>query len=138
MKNSPDQKGRGKMDDQFGGSYPRYSGAIDAVTDGPPEDINQMPPAVDQSSKASNIDLSREERSILVQLLHDRLGSLREEIHHSDTRHSPTISRNGRKKWNICSVGSSNSRVFRSDELPKLGNEHASPPGESHSQSWQS
>lgn len=85
MKNSPDQKGRGKMDDQFGGSYPRYSGAIDAVTDGPPEDINQMPPAVDQSSKASNIDLSREERSILVQLLHDRLGSLREEIHHSDT-----------------------------------------------------
>ena len=32
-----------KADDQFTGAFPRYSGAISAVIDGPPEDINQMP-----------------------------------------------------------------------------------------------
>jgi hypothetical protein len=32
-----------QADDQFTGAFPRYSGAISAVTNGPPEDINAMP-----------------------------------------------------------------------------------------------
>jgi hypothetical protein len=31
------------MDKEFTGPFPRYSGAISAVTNGSPEDINQMP-----------------------------------------------------------------------------------------------
>ena len=31
------------MDREFTGAFPRYSGAISSVTDGPPEDINEMP-----------------------------------------------------------------------------------------------
>lgn len=31
------------FDTQFTGAYPRYSGAISAVTGGPPEDMNEMP-----------------------------------------------------------------------------------------------
>lgn len=32
-----------KMDKQFTGAFPRYSGAISEVTGGPPEDMNEMP-----------------------------------------------------------------------------------------------
>jgi hypothetical protein len=31
------------FDPQFGGAYPRNSGAINSVTGGPPEDMNGMP-----------------------------------------------------------------------------------------------
>jgi hypothetical protein len=30
-------------DSDFTGAYPRYTGAISAVTEGPPEDMNEMP-----------------------------------------------------------------------------------------------
>ena len=35
--------GDSNMDGEFTGAVPRYSGAISAVTGGPPEDINEMP-----------------------------------------------------------------------------------------------
>ncbi len=35
------------VDDQFTGAFPRYSGAISAVTGGPPEDINGVPASLD-------------------------------------------------------------------------------------------
>ena len=38
------------MDDQFTGAFPRYSGAISAVTGGPPEDVNMMPATSDAFS----------------------------------------------------------------------------------------
>jgi hypothetical protein len=31
------------FDQEFTGSFPRYSGAISEVTGGPPEDMNEMP-----------------------------------------------------------------------------------------------
>ena len=41
-----EHKSEASMDEQFASAFPRYSGAISAVTDGPPEDINQMPPFI--------------------------------------------------------------------------------------------
>ena len=35
--------GENNMDKEFTGPFPRYSGAITAVTNGAPEDINEMP-----------------------------------------------------------------------------------------------
>jgi hypothetical protein len=38
-----DSPPRAPMDSEFTGPFPRYSGAISAVTNGSPEDINAMP-----------------------------------------------------------------------------------------------
>lgn len=35
----------GGWDRQYTGAFPRYSGAMSAVTGGPPEDMNEMPAA---------------------------------------------------------------------------------------------
>ena len=35
------------MDTEFTGPYPRFQGALSAVTGGPPEDINMMPASLD-------------------------------------------------------------------------------------------
>jgi hypothetical protein len=45
-----------EADDQFTGAYPRYSGAISAITDGPPEDINEMPASLDSDSDVTVYD----------------------------------------------------------------------------------
>jgi hypothetical protein len=40
----PEENGDGfQMDNEFTGPFPRYSGAITAVTEGAPEDMNEMP-----------------------------------------------------------------------------------------------
>lgn len=41
------------MDNEFTGPFPRYSGAISAVTNGSPEDINEMPASNNSSERIS-------------------------------------------------------------------------------------
>ena len=47
------------MDSEFGGSAPRFSGAMSAVTGGPPEDINLMPPTEEPEKEGPTYDGSR-------------------------------------------------------------------------------
>jgi hypothetical protein len=39
-------------DEAFTGPYPRYSGAVSGITDGAPEDINEMPAVLDGTVEA--------------------------------------------------------------------------------------
>lgn len=47
------------VDNQFTGAFPRYSGAISAVTGGPPEDINEMPATEDTATEGPIYDGSQ-------------------------------------------------------------------------------
>jgi hypothetical protein len=42
-----------KLDEEFTGPFPRYSGAISAVTDGSPEDINEMPACLNKTEECT-------------------------------------------------------------------------------------
>jgi hypothetical protein len=42
-----------KMDTEFTGPFPRYSGAISAVTEGSPEDINEMPACLNTTEECT-------------------------------------------------------------------------------------
>lgn len=52
-----------KMDTEFTGAAPRYSGAISAVTGGPPEDMNEMPAAEEPKAEGPVYDGSDLKRS---------------------------------------------------------------------------
>ena len=44
------------MDTEFTGPYPRFLGALSAVTGGPPEDINMMPASLDPERDGPTYD----------------------------------------------------------------------------------
>ena len=44
------------MDQEFTGPFPRYSGAISAITGGSPEDINEMPASLNTKEGYTNDD----------------------------------------------------------------------------------
>lgn len=50
------------FDRQFTGNYPRYTGAISAVTGGPPEDMNGMPAVPEPWEKSSIYDGTQVQR----------------------------------------------------------------------------
>ncbi len=45
-----------QVDEQYTGAFPRFSGAISAVTGGPPEDINEMPVCLEPDKESSIYD----------------------------------------------------------------------------------
>jgi hypothetical protein len=45
-----------EMDEEFTGPFPRYSGAISAVTGGSPEDMNEMPAALNPKNGCTIYD----------------------------------------------------------------------------------
>ncbi len=81
MESARDKREQAAMDDQFGGAYPRYSGAIDAVIGGPPEDMNQMPPL----TTIFEWRINGEERLLLLEVIRNQLSALGEEINHTDS-----------------------------------------------------
>jgi hypothetical protein len=73
-----------QMDEQFTGPFPRYSGAINSVIGGSPEDMNEMPAVANHQSRSTIYDGS--------DLVYGRVGKKMKHIVptiHRGKKHSP-------------------------------------------------